>query len=262
MTTREERIDELERAGLQPLQRPGARGADRPAHGLGHRRDVVASSGPGSSAATRATPARPSWERFREAVQRAVPVRAPDPDPPGPRRREDPVQRARRAGAGRSRTTPHFDTTRANVEFTGAEALDLPVPEALVPSSRHPFKGNMDVEALRRVLAERRRAGGVHDAHEQLGRRSAGLHGEPARGPRGLRRRAALPRRLPLRRERLVREAARGRLRRRAGAGHRARDGVAGRRHDDVREEGPARQHRRLARDERRRRWPSSAATC
>ena len=41
------------------------------------------------------------------------------------------------------------------MEFTGAEALDLPVPEALVPSSRHPFKGNMDVEALRRVLAER-----------------------------------------------------------------------------------------------------------
>jgi tryptophanase len=41
------------------------------------------------------------------------------------------------------------------VEFTGAEALDLPVPEALVPSSRHPFKGNMDVEALRGVLAER-----------------------------------------------------------------------------------------------------------
>jgi tryptophanase len=35
------------------------------------------------------------------------------------------------------------------------EALDLPIPEALVPSSRHPFKGNMDVEALRRVLAER-----------------------------------------------------------------------------------------------------------
>jgi tryptophanase len=41
------------------------------------------------------------------------------------------------------------------VEYTGAEALDLPIPEALVPSSRHPFKGNMEVDALRRVLAER-----------------------------------------------------------------------------------------------------------
>jgi tryptophanase len=42
----------------------------------------------------------------------------------------------------------HFDTTRANVEFVGAEAVDLPVPEARQPSTRLPFKGNMDVSAL------------------------------------------------------------------------------------------------------------------
>jgi len=48
----------------------------------------------------------------------------------------------------------HFDTTRANAEFTGAEALDIPIAEAHVPSSRHPFKGNMDVGALGEVLAE------------------------------------------------------------------------------------------------------------
>ncbi len=48
----------------------------------------------------------------------------------------------------------HFDTTRANVEFVGAQAVDLPIPQALDPASRHPFKGNMDVAALDRLIAE------------------------------------------------------------------------------------------------------------
>jgi len=43
----------------------------------------------------------------------------------------------------------HFDTTRANVEFLGATALDLPCVESRDTTSEYPFKGNMDVEALR-----------------------------------------------------------------------------------------------------------------
>jgi tryptophanase len=47
----------------------------------------------------------------------------------------------------------HFDTTRANVESRGATALDLPTPDARHPSTVHPFKGNIDLEALEQVLA-------------------------------------------------------------------------------------------------------------
>ncbi len=46
----------------------------------------------------------------------------------------------------------HFDTTRANCEFVGAEALDLPTPEALDPSRQYPFKGNMDTVRLKEVI--------------------------------------------------------------------------------------------------------------
>jgi tyrosine phenol-lyase len=47
----------------------------------------------------------------------------------------------------------HFDTTRANIEFNGARAVDLPLPAAADTQARLPFKGNMDVEALEKLIA-------------------------------------------------------------------------------------------------------------
>ncbi|MCA8956230.1 MAG: tryptophanase [Planctomycetes bacterium] len=48
----------------------------------------------------------------------------------------------------------HFDTTRANIEATGARAIDLPCPEGLVPGEPHPFKGNMDEARLAALIDE------------------------------------------------------------------------------------------------------------
>ncbi|MBZ5611354.1 MAG: tryptophanase [Acidobacteriia bacterium] len=46
----------------------------------------------------------------------------------------------------------HFDTTRANIEFNGARAVDLPVAAARDTQARVAFKGNLDVEALERLI--------------------------------------------------------------------------------------------------------------
>nr|MCU0247287.1 tryptophanase [Bryobacter sp.] len=51
----------------------------------------------------------------------------------------------------------HFDTTRANIEFTGAEAVDLARAEAADTQARLPFKGDLDVAALERLIAEQGR---------------------------------------------------------------------------------------------------------
>ena len=57
----------------------------------------------------------------------------------------------------------HFDTTRANIEFSGADAIDIPVVEGLQPMTYFPFKGNMDTVKLKNLILEKGAAniGGV-----------------------------------------------------------------------------------------------------
>jgi len=153
ITTREQREQELERAGYNLFNVPGPRVLV----------DLLTDSGTGAMSSEQwagiqrgdeSYAGSASWFRFRDAVRELFPFEHVIPTHQG-RAAEKIIFSV--LGA-RGRTIPnntHFDTTRANVEVSGAEALDLPVSESLVPSSRHPFKGNMDVEALRRVLAER-----------------------------------------------------------------------------------------------------------
>lgn len=100
----------------------------------------------------------PSWYVFLEAVQELFPFRHVIPTHQG--RAAEKILFTAVAGPGKVvPNNTHFDTTRANVEATGAEAVDLPIPEALDPADPHPFKGNIDLDALDALLT--RRAGEV-----------------------------------------------------------------------------------------------------
>ena len=93
----------------------------------------------------------PSWFVFLEAVRKLFPFEHVIPTHQG--RAAEKILFAAIGGPGKVvPNNTHFDTTRANVEFTGAEAVDLVIAEGHDPAAEHPFKGNMDVEALDRLI--------------------------------------------------------------------------------------------------------------
>jgi tryptophanase len=152
MTTREERCRHLEQAGHNLFRStpPTSRSTCSPTRGPARCRP---SSGPGIQRGDESYAGSPVVHRF-EARSASCSRSATS---------SRPTRAAPRSGsssassAGEGKTVPnnsHFDTTRANVEWSGAQALDLPIPEARQPATEHPFKGNLDVDALDALLVQ------------------------------------------------------------------------------------------------------------
>ena len=151
MTTREERVAALEAAGYNLFRLKGEDVAI----------DLLTDSGTGAMSRDQwagiqrgdeSYAGSPSWYRFEAAVKNLFPFKHVIPTHQG--RAAERILFSQIGGEGK--TVPnntHFDTTRANVEFTGAKAVDLVIAEGKDPASEHPFKGNMDLEALELVLA-------------------------------------------------------------------------------------------------------------
>jgi tryptophanase len=152
LTTRAERAGALEAAGYNLFELAAD---DVPI-------DLLTDSGTGAMSAgqwaalqrgNEAYAGAPSFHRFRAAVTSLFPFAHVLPTHQG--RAAERILFTATCGSGLIvPNNTHFDTTRANIEFTGASAVDLPVAEGRQPAVRHPFKGNMDVAALERLLSQ------------------------------------------------------------------------------------------------------------
>ena len=94
-----------------------------------------------------------SWVRMEKAVQDLTGMRHVLPTHQG--RAAERIIYGHLGGAGKVFiSNTHFDTTRANIEYSGATAIDIPIPEGQDPAAQHPFKGNMDLEQLDQLLKQ------------------------------------------------------------------------------------------------------------
>ena len=95
----------------------------------------------------------PSWFRFESAVKNLFPFRHVIPTHQG--RAAEKILFSVLGAPGKTiPNNTHFDTTRANVEASGATALDMVIAEGHDAAALHPFKGNIDLEVLEHFLKE------------------------------------------------------------------------------------------------------------
>jgi tryptophanase len=153
MTTRAERASAIERAGFNLFN----------LHSQDVLIDLLTDSGTGAMSRDQwaaiqhgdeSYAGSPSWFRFEAAVKELFPFKHVIPTHQG-RAAEKIIFTVL---GGRGKVVPnntHFDTTRANVEASGAEARDIVIAEGRDAATIHPFKGNMDLEALEALLEER-----------------------------------------------------------------------------------------------------------
>jgi len=152
MTTRDEREEFLLRAGYNPFLIP-ARDVlidlltDSGTAAMSCRQWAAIMDGDEAYAGSR------SWFRFEETVRDIFGFRFVIPTHQGRAAERILFTSTCRPGDVVPNNT-HFDTTRANIEYCGARALDIVIPEGKVPALMHPFKGNMDVQALRAAIDE------------------------------------------------------------------------------------------------------------
>ena len=153
MTTRDERLRAIDAAGLNLFN----------LHADDVLVDLLTDSGTGAMSRDQWAAVQhgdesyagsPSWYVFLTAVQELFPF--PHVIPTHQGRAAEKILFSVIGGPGKAiPNNTHFDTTRANVEATGAEAVDLVIEEGRHPEVEHPFKGNMDLARLEAFLAAR-----------------------------------------------------------------------------------------------------------
>ncbi|HHL31638.1 MAG TPA: tryptophanase [Oceanospirillales bacterium] len=94
-----------------------------------------------------------SWERMRDEVRDLTGCEYIIPTHQG--RAGESILYTQLGGAGKTFiSNTHFDTTRANIEYSGASAIDCLTEVGMQPAVEAPFKGNMDIEKLERTITE------------------------------------------------------------------------------------------------------------